>query len=122
MWINLKTLGKLRPGDKINSSGDFLEIDHPGKSLFSGLARTFRGDSRSHAIGRVKTLFSETCSCYDNLEGTTREQLKVTCKAALAGVKCLAETTYKKDAKTANILLSAVMALNSIFDDESEKS
>ena len=44
MMVNLKTLAKLQPGDKVNSATDYLSIDRP--SLLAGLVRSFRTDSR----------------------------------------------------------------------------
>ena len=97
VYVNLRVLSQLQPGDRIRADAAYIEIEP--RSALSWVKRWFRSDTREKTVARVEQLIQDAL------------RLKVTecvlCSAC-AGVRVLIDSTYADDPLTVARLQTAI--------------
>jgi hypothetical protein len=58
LLINLNALGQIKPGYKLNSKEKYIELDD--STLYQGVLRMYRGDSRKASVEMVDGIVEQT--------------------------------------------------------------
>lgn len=97
VYVNLRVLSQLQPGDRIRADSTFIEIEPRGALTF--VRRWVRSDTREKTVSRIEQLVQEALRISVDRDVLTR---------ACTGVGVLIDSTYAGDPLTVARLETAI--------------
>ena len=97
VYVNLRVLSQLQPGDRIRADSTFIEIEPRGALTF--VRRWMRSDTREKTVSRIEQLVQEALRICVETDILT---------SACTGVRVLIDSTYAGDPLTVARVQTAI--------------